>query len=38
MREPSEYEAPLCASVGGDFWFPEKVAGGSKRYRDCSYG
>ena len=29
MREPSEYEAPLCASVGGDFWFPEKVAGGT---------
>ena len=29
MREPSEYEAPLCASVGGDFWFPEKETGGS---------
>lgn len=29
MREPAKYEAPLCASVGGDFWFPEKVPGGS---------
>lgn len=28
MREPIKYEAPLCASVGGDFWFPEKVKGG----------
>jgi len=24
MREPREYEAPLCAEVGGDYWFPEK--------------
>lgn len=24
MREPRNYEAPLCAQVGnGDFWFPE---------------
>jgi WhiB family redox-sensing transcriptional regulator len=24
MREPREYEAPLCAQVGnGDVWFPE---------------
>lgn len=23
MREPREYEAPLCAQVGGDYWFPE---------------
>jgi len=23
MREPREYEAPLCAEVGGDLWFPE---------------
>lgn len=23
MREPSSYEAPLCAQVGGDYWFPE---------------
>ena len=28
MREPIEYEAPACAEVGGDFWFPEK--GGSQ--------
>lgn len=27
MREPYEYEAPICAEVGGDAWFPEK--GGS---------
>ena len=24
MREPRDYEAPLCAQVGGDHWFPEK--------------
>ena len=24
MREPREYENPLCAEIGGDFWFPEK--------------
>lgn len=29
MREPAKYEAPLCASVGGDFWFPEKEGGSS---------
>jgi len=23
MREPHEFEAPLCAEVGGDYWFPE---------------
>lgn len=23
MREPSNYEAPLCAQVGGNYWFPE---------------
>jgi hypothetical protein len=23
MRGPWEYEDPNCASVGGDFWFPE---------------
>lgn len=23
MRGPWEYEDPSCASVGGDFWFPE---------------
>ena len=29
MREPRFYEDPACASVGGDFWFPEKETGGS---------
>jgi hypothetical protein len=24
MRGPWEYEDPSCASVGGNFWFPEK--------------
>jgi WhiB family redox-sensing transcriptional regulator len=23
MREPREYEAPLCAQVDGDLWFPD---------------
>ena len=23
MREPREYENPLCAQIGGDFWFPD---------------
>jgi len=27
MRQPWEYENPACASVGGDFWFPDKYAG-----------
>jgi len=27
MREPWNYESPRCASVGGDFWFPERAAG-----------
>ena len=25
MCEPRDYEAPLCAQVGGDLWFPESV-------------
>jgi WhiB family redox-sensing transcriptional regulator len=29
VREPRFYEDPACASVGGDFWFPEKETGGS---------
>ena len=29
MREPAKYEAPACASVGGDFWFPERDGGTS---------
>lgn len=27
MREPYQFEAPACAEVGGDFWFPEKGNG-----------
>ena len=23
MREPKDYEAPSCAQIGGDFWFPD---------------
>jgi len=23
VREPSQYEAPSCETVGGDFWFPD---------------
>ena len=23
MREPSAYGAPSCATIGGDFWFPD---------------
>ncbi len=30
MREPREFEDPLCAQTGGDFWFPEK--GDSRSY------
>lgn len=26
MRGPWEYEDPSCASVGGNFWFPERDA------------
>ena len=29
MREPASYEAPSCATVGGDFWFPERDIGTS---------
>ena len=38
MREPREYEAPLCAQVGGELWFPDKggdVTGVSKALRIC---
>lgn len=27
MRGPWAYEDPSCASVGGNFWFPERDAG-----------
>ena len=36
MREPSQYEAPSCATVGGDFWFPEIVQG-KMSYVDGQY-
>ena len=26
MREPRFYESPGCATVGGDFWFPEQTS------------
>jgi WhiB family redox-sensing transcriptional regulator len=29
VREPRFYESPACASIGGDFWFPEKSDGTS---------
>lgn len=27
MQEPSQYEAPSCETIGGDFWFPETASG-----------
>ena len=27
MREPREFEDPLCAQSGGDFWFPDPGQG-----------
>ena len=30
MREPREYENPLCAQSGGDFWFPEPGLGSTQ--------
>jgi len=27
MREPREFENPLCSQSGGDFWFPEPGLG-----------
>ena len=29
MREPKDYEAPSCAQIGGDFWFPDVKEKGS---------
>jgi WhiB family redox-sensing transcriptional regulator len=26
LRRPDEFESPSCATVGGDFWFPEQDA------------
>jgi len=33
MREPRQYEAPLCAQVDGDIWFPEKAEGNPRGLR-----
>jgi hypothetical protein len=33
MREPRQYEAPLCAQVDGDLWFPEKQKGNPRGLR-----
>ena len=27
MRDPREYESPLCAEVDGEYWFPEDLSG-----------
>jgi len=27
MRRPETFESPACATVGGDFWFPERDTG-----------
>lgn len=35
MREPRDYEAPLCAEVGGEYWFPEDISGEGK-YEDIN--
>jgi len=29
VREPRFYENPVCATVGGDFWFPKNETAGS---------
>ena len=33
MREPRQYEAPLCAQVDGELWFPEKQEGNPRGLR-----
>ena len=30
MRDPRNYESPLCAEVGGDLFFPEDIDGNGK--------
>ena len=37
MREPRDYETPLCAEIGGDFWFPEKESEDGRKLLDPSY-
>ena len=36
MREPRFYENPACASVGGDFWFPEKLGNDTSHIAESS--
>ena len=28
LRRPDELDSPSCATVGGDYWFPELESGG----------
>jgi WhiB family transcriptional regulator, redox-sensing transcriptional regulator len=28
LRRPDQFESPSCATVGGDYWFPELESGG----------
>jgi hypothetical protein len=37
VREPREYENPLCAEIGGDFWFPERDDPENRKLLDPSY-
>lgn len=37
MREPREYETPLCGEIGGDFWFPERDDPDHRKLLDPSY-
>jgi WhiB family redox-sensing transcriptional regulator len=37
VREPREYENPLCAEIGGDFWFPERDNPENRKLLDPSY-
>jgi hypothetical protein len=30
VRDPREYESPLCAEVGGEYWYPEDLSGNGK--------
>jgi len=30
VRDPREYESPLCAEVDGEYWFPEDISGNGK--------
>jgi hypothetical protein len=28
LRRPEQFESPSCATVGGDFWFPDSILEG----------